>query len=114
MSVVTTTEKQREDSPIPKLKPKDFKGKVKPDWCPGCGDFGVLSCLQKACAQLGLRPHEILTVRQHLTFAGQTGDPFFVQFHAGQHGLEDIQGRGEGVCRVEEALINRVCIGNHT
>ena len=21
------------------LKPKDFKGKVEPDWCPGCGDF---------------------------------------------------------------------------
>ena len=21
----------------------DFKGKVDPDWCPGCGDFGVLA-----------------------------------------------------------------------
>ncbi len=41
---------------------KDFKGKVDPDWCPGCGDFGVLSSLQKACAGLGLRPHNILTV----------------------------------------------------
>ncbi|MFQ5792528.1 MAG: thiamine pyrophosphate-dependent enzyme, partial [Acidobacteriota bacterium] len=38
------------------------KGRVDPDWCPGCGDFGVLSGLQKACAELGLRPHEILTV----------------------------------------------------
>ncbi len=44
------------------LKAKDFKGKVDPDWCKGCGDFGVLNCLQKACADLGLRPHEILTV----------------------------------------------------
>ena len=44
------------------LKAKDFKGKVDPDWCAGCGDFGVLNCLQKACAELGLRPHEILTV----------------------------------------------------
>ena len=44
------------------LKAKDFKGKVDPDWCKGCGDFGVLSCLQRACADLGLRPHEILTV----------------------------------------------------
>src|SRR6058998_1367150 len=49
------------------LEPKpitaaDFKGKVDPDWCPGCGDFGVLSSLQKACAELGRRPHEILTV----------------------------------------------------
>ena len=44
------------------LKPKDFKGKVDPDWCAGCGDFGVLSCLQKACVDLGLKPHQILTV----------------------------------------------------
>ena len=44
------------------LKPKDFKGKVNPDWCPGCGDFGVLNALQRACAELGLKPHQILTV----------------------------------------------------
>ena len=44
------------------LKAKDFKGKVEPDWCPGCGDFGVLNTLQKVCAEMGLRPHEIVTV----------------------------------------------------
>ena len=44
------------------LKPKDFKGNVEPDWCPGCGDFGVLNTLQKVCAEMGLRPHEIVTV----------------------------------------------------
>ena len=40
----------------------DFKGKVDPDWCAGCGDFGVLNSLRKACVELGLKPHEILTV----------------------------------------------------
>ena len=59
MTVATTTE---DASPAVQLKPKDFKGKVDPDWCAGCGDFGVLSCLQKACVDLGLKPHEILTV----------------------------------------------------
>ena len=44
------------------LKPNDYKSKVDPDWCAGCGDFGVLRGLQKACAELGIRPHEILTV----------------------------------------------------
>ena len=43
-------------------KVKDFKGKVEPDWCPGCGDFGVLNSLRKACLQLELKPHEILTI----------------------------------------------------
>ena len=40
----------------------DFKGKVDPDWCVGCGDFGVLNCLRRACLDLELNPHEILTV----------------------------------------------------
>ncbi len=43
-------------------KAADFKGKVDPDWCPGCGDFSVLRALQAACAELGLQPHEVLTV----------------------------------------------------
>jgi 2-oxoglutarate ferredoxin oxidoreductase subunit beta len=58
MAAGTTTQ----DKALVQLKPKDFKGKVDPDWCPGCGDFGVLNCLQKACAELGLKPHQILTV----------------------------------------------------
>lgn len=44
------------------LQAKDFKSKINPDWCPGCGDFGVLNCVQRASAELGLQPHEILTV----------------------------------------------------
>ena len=44
------------------LTPRDFKGKVDPDWCPGCGDFGVLNALQRAVAELGLRPHEVMTI----------------------------------------------------
>ena len=51
-----------EGEPVVKLTAKDFKGQVDPDWCAGCGDFGVLNSLQRACAELGLRPHEILTV----------------------------------------------------
>ena len=50
-----------EGQPI-QLTARDFKGKVDPDWCPGCGDFGVLNSLQRACSELGLRPHEILMV----------------------------------------------------
>ncbi len=50
------------DQPPASLQAKDFKGPVDPDWCPGCGDFGVLKGLQKACAELGLLPHQIVTV----------------------------------------------------
>ena len=44
------------------LTVKDFKGKADPDWCPGCGDFGVLNALKTAVAELGLQPHEVLTI----------------------------------------------------
>jgi 2-oxoglutarate ferredoxin oxidoreductase subunit beta len=49
-------------APTRKLEVKDFKSDVAPDWCPGCGDFGVLNVLQKACAELAIRPHELLVV----------------------------------------------------
>ena len=44
------------------LTPRDFKGLSEPDWCPGCGDFGVLNAMQRAASELGLLPHQILTV----------------------------------------------------
>ncbi len=46
----------------PKLTVKDFKGLAEPDWCPGCGDFGVLIALKQAIVELGLYPHEVMTV----------------------------------------------------
>lgn len=44
------------------LKPEQFKSEIKPDWCPSCGDFGVLNALQKACATLGVPNKDILCV----------------------------------------------------
>ena len=41
---------------------KDFKSDLKPIWCPGCGDFGVLQALCKALAAVGRPPHEIAFV----------------------------------------------------
>ncbi len=41
---------------------RDFKGDVNPDWCPGCGDFGVLSALQNAYAKTARGNHDHLTV----------------------------------------------------
>ena len=46
----------------PALVAKDFKPETPPDWCPGCGDFGVLSSLFQACADLQIQPHDLLVV----------------------------------------------------
>lgn len=36
------------------IKPKNYKSDIKPIWCPGCGDFGVLSSITRALAFLEL------------------------------------------------------------
>jgi 2-oxoglutarate ferredoxin oxidoreductase subunit beta len=41
---------------------KDYASPVKPTWCPGCGDFGILSALKQGLAKAGLAPHEVLVV----------------------------------------------------
>lgn len=38
---------------------KDFKSPLKPIWCPGCGDFGVLQAIYRALASIGRPAHEI-------------------------------------------------------
>jgi 2-oxoglutarate ferredoxin oxidoreductase subunit beta len=40
----------------------ELKGKADPDWCPGCGDFGVLAALQKAVVELQVEPRNIVTI----------------------------------------------------
>jgi 2-oxoglutarate ferredoxin oxidoreductase subunit beta len=40
----------------------DLKGKVDPDWCPGCGDFVVLAAVQKALIELQIPNHQVATV----------------------------------------------------
>lgn len=41
---------------------KDFRNNIKPNWCPGCGDFSVQASIQRACANLGLEPEEVVVV----------------------------------------------------
>ena len=46
---------------IVELPLETYKGPVDPDWCPGCGDFGVLRSLQQAAKRAGR--NEIHSVR---------------------------------------------------
>jgi 2-oxoglutarate ferredoxin oxidoreductase subunit beta len=44
------------------LKMTDFKTDVFADWCPGCGDFGIMTALQMALPELNLQPHQVVMV----------------------------------------------------
>lgn len=39
-----------------------YAGPVDPDWCPGCGDFGVLKGVKMAASKLGIKPKDLLIV----------------------------------------------------
>src|SRR6266403_1235967 len=59
----TAVETAPPQAPQPGQLTKDaYKGKIHPDWCPGCGDFSVLSALQAALFELGLKPHQVVVI----------------------------------------------------
>jgi 2-oxoglutarate ferredoxin oxidoreductase subunit beta len=41
---------------------KTLEADVHPDWCPGCGDFGVLKSLKEAIVELRIPQHKVLVV----------------------------------------------------
>ncbi len=44
------------------LKPKDFSSGLDVRWCPGCGDYSILSQIQKAFSKLGYQKHEPIMI----------------------------------------------------
>ncbi len=43
-------------------KPSEYKSGVYVDWCPGCGDHGILAAVQMALAELELESHNVVIV----------------------------------------------------
>lgn len=43
-------------------KIEDYKADIHNDWCPGCGDFGILAALQMALAKLQIPPYRVAIV----------------------------------------------------
>lgn len=41
---------------------KDFRNNIKPNWCPGCGDFSVQAAIQRAAANVGLTPEQLAVI----------------------------------------------------
>jgi 2-oxoglutarate ferredoxin oxidoreductase subunit beta len=73
-------------------------------WCPGCGNFGILSALKKALVGLGKTPHEILIV----SGIGQAGKlPHYLKCNGfnGLHGRALPLATGAKMANVELAVI---------
>ncbi len=47
---------------IVELPVQNFEGIVDPDWCPGCGDFGVLKAVKMGASKAGVLPKDLVVV----------------------------------------------------
>jgi len=47
---------------VARLSVKDYKSALKPVWCPGCGDFGVVASVYQALVKLNLDPDNTVMV----------------------------------------------------
>jgi len=46
----------------PPIAAQQYKSAYKPIWCPGCGDYSVLSSVTKALAKIAVPPEEVVVV----------------------------------------------------
>jgi 2-oxoglutarate/2-oxoacid ferredoxin oxidoreductase subunit beta len=53
------------------LKLADYKTEVHNDWCPGCGDFGIVNALQMALAEMEI-PRDKATIFSGIGCSGKT------------------------------------------
>lgn len=65
---------------------KDYKADIHNNWCPGCGDFGILTAIQSALTQLQIPPHRV-AVFSGIGCAGKT--PHYLQ----AYGFHTLHGR---------------------
>jgi 2-oxoglutarate/2-oxoacid ferredoxin oxidoreductase subunit beta len=68
------------------LKLTDLKSDFHNDWCPGCGDFGILSAVQMALAEMNIDPNRTAVV-SGIGCSGKT--PHFLN----TYGVHTLHGR---------------------
>lgn len=68
------------------LTAKDFRSSTKPSWCPGCGDFSVLTALTSVFAELEMEPDNTAVVSG---IGCSSRFPFFTS----TYGFHSIHGR---------------------
>ncbi|MEM2083425.1 MAG: 2-oxoacid:ferredoxin oxidoreductase subunit beta [Nitrososphaerota archaeon] len=67
-------------------KPADYQSDVWVDWCPGCGNFGILASIYRALFELDLKPEETIIV-SGIGCSGKT--PHFIKVN----GVHTLHGR---------------------
>ncbi len=72
------------------LKAKDFKSDQEVRWCPGCGDYSVLSNVQAFLPELGL-------ARENIVFISGIGCSSRFPYYMNTFGMHSIHGRAPAI-----------------
>jgi 2-oxoglutarate ferredoxin oxidoreductase subunit beta len=86
------------------LKLADYKTNVHNDWCPGCGDFGILSAIQMSLAEMQIPTHKAV-IFSDIGCSGKT--PHFIR----TYGIHTLHGRvlpfaqGAKLCNPELSVL---------
>jgi 2-oxoglutarate/2-oxoacid ferredoxin oxidoreductase subunit beta len=72
------------------LTPKDFETDQEVRWCPGCGDYAILKCMQRTLPTLGVRP-------ENTVFVSGIGCSSRFPYYMATYGFHTIHGRAPAV-----------------
>ncbi len=75
---------------LPTLSPKDFKSDQEVRWCPGCGDYAILTQMQKIMAELGVE-------RRDTVFVSGIGCSSRFPYYMNTYGFHGIHGRAPAI-----------------
>ncbi|MBD3265258.1 2-oxoacid:ferredoxin oxidoreductase subunit beta, partial [bacterium] len=77
-------------SNAPQLKPKDYASDQETRWCPGCGDYSILSQVKKVFANLGVE-------KENTVFISGIGCSSRFPYYLDTYGMHSIHGRAPAI-----------------
>ncbi|HYY80536.1 MAG TPA: 2-oxoacid:ferredoxin oxidoreductase subunit beta [Actinomycetes bacterium] len=81
---------RRSNGAAPALSAKDFKSDQEVRWCPGCGDYAVLSAVQGFMPSLGIP-------RERIVFVSGIGCSSRFPYYMNTYGMHSIHGRAPAI-----------------
>lgn len=82
---------------------KDYDPAMANQWCPGCGNFGILTAMRRALVDLGLEPSQVLMV----SGIGQAGKfPHYMHSHV----LNELHGRPLPAAQAAKMVNNELTV----
>ncbi|MFC4349421.1 2-oxoacid:ferredoxin oxidoreductase subunit beta [Kordiimonas lipolytica] len=77
-------------TPKEKLTIKDFTSDQEVRWCPGCGDYAILKCMQRTLPEMGV-------TRENTVFVSGIGCSSRFPYYMNTYGFHTIHGRAPAV-----------------